>query len=174
MVCLNRPIASNFLKAGFHKFYMAHSWILCLIDSNDSNVEIDATVSFNEVSMVSYFWQNIFDQIFLKYGFTVNLVIAGQKILCSLVFMKKLWLQINADVGIFEKCVQHKAGFLLDWLSRSGLCFLERRFCYEISNDFMKVRLQVDKHLCPNVFPPKCLTWYEKLYSTAKMEKRNI
>ena len=31
--------------------------------------------------MVSYFWQDIFGQLFLEYVFTVNLVIAGQKIM---------------------------------------------------------------------------------------------
>ena len=92
MVCSEQHNPSQFWKAVFHKFYLVHSWILCLIYSSP----ILKLLSFLAHHC---FWSNLFEKEKSSHNFVISLFFttatglrAWKWILPSL-FVSRSWIK---------------------------------------------------------------------------------
>lgn len=90
------------------------------------------------------------------------------------------WQKITDDIDLFGKCVESKLAFIFDWLSGSGLSFIQSLFFYDKKSwkteknvVFTKTGLQLDAHL--HTYMPELVTaWYKVFHSTSKVKNNDF
>ena len=82
----------------------------------------------------SHLLKNSLMENFILCAVTIAMLWLVEQYLASSFLWKKLFLQTVADVGIFEFCNALIAKLFFDLLSRSGLCYFQRRLSHEMKS----------------------------------------